>query len=266
VLARDDDDPLPVTSGRTTTSVPAAPQVPDVAVPLLDGGTLRLSELGRSAVISFAASWCVPCREQLRTLQRIHEREGSGLEVITIATQDATRDVRDVVEEAGVTFPVGLDPDGLVMAAFDLGVLPSLVFVDATGRIAEVSRDGHLDTLVLKVDELLGRPARGQARIELSGVLCSGAADGVTTTLTMRSGRSRAATIEVIWFDDGDQPRVGGPVEVTLPAGETVTQVVQLSASFIAAPPSGTYTAEVSDDSGLLAATTITLPASGPCG
>ena len=72
-----------------------APKVGDVApnfqLTLIDGSKVTLDQLrGQVVVLNFWATWCVPCRAELPTLDRYYElREKAGLKVFAIATEDS---------------------------------------------------------------------------------------------------------------------------------------------------------------------------------
>jgi len=72
-----------------------APKVGDVApnfeLTLIDGSKVTLDQLrGQVVVLNFWATWCVPCREELPTLDRYYElQQKAGLKVFAIATEDS---------------------------------------------------------------------------------------------------------------------------------------------------------------------------------
>lgn len=72
-----------------------APKVGDVApnfeLTLIDGSKVTLDQLrGQVVLLNFWATWCVPCREELPTLDRYYElQQKAGLKVFAIATEDS---------------------------------------------------------------------------------------------------------------------------------------------------------------------------------
>jgi cytochrome c biogenesis protein CcmG/thiol:disulfide interchange protein DsbE len=64
---------------------------PDFRLTLVDGSHVQLSELrGQVVILNFWATWCVPCRTELPTLDgyyRIAQRH--GLKVFAITTEDS---------------------------------------------------------------------------------------------------------------------------------------------------------------------------------
>ena len=59
---------------------------PDFVLKSLDGENLRLSEYrGQIVVMNFWASWCGRCRDQLPSLENLHERYGdSGMQILSV--------------------------------------------------------------------------------------------------------------------------------------------------------------------------------------
>jgi cytochrome c biogenesis protein CcmG/thiol:disulfide interchange protein DsbE len=64
---------------------------PAAQLTLVDGRKISLSDLrGQVVVLNFWATWCVPCRTELPTLDRYYElQEKHGLRVFAITTEDS---------------------------------------------------------------------------------------------------------------------------------------------------------------------------------
>ncbi len=127
-----------VTDGLFGVGQPAPPLI----VERLDGGTIDLADLrGRPVWVAFTASWCPPCRDEYTTMESFALRYAeSGLEVVTVHVRDDPAAVRALVDELGITFPVGLDPDGTASRDWRAIALPIHFWVDADGIV----RDGAL--------------------------------------------------------------------------------------------------------------------------
>lgn len=97
-------------------------------------------------VVSFMASFCVPCQKELPYLQALHLKyREQGLRVVSVAIDQeeaGQKAVAQLVEKNGVTFPVLKDRFGLVGRRW-LGAkspLPSLFFVRPDGTVSKVHR------------------------------------------------------------------------------------------------------------------------------
>ncbi len=119
---------------------PAASALPDFELPLLGGGTLRLSELrGKRVLIDFWATWCEPCVFQVPELNALwRERRDAGVAILGIAVDlEGAAVVGPWVAEQRVEYPILLGSESL---AFDFGVLgfPALVVVEPDGRVGQI--------------------------------------------------------------------------------------------------------------------------------
>lgn len=125
---------------------PAAPEekrapAPDFVLKTLEGKRLELSKhAGRVVVISFWATWCGPCMQELAVLDRLYrERKDKGLTVLAISTDgpETAAQVRTVVKRNRWSMPVLLDAEGSVSARLNpRGTNPYTLFVDRRGKIA----------------------------------------------------------------------------------------------------------------------------------
>ena len=113
---------------------------PEIDLPRLGGGVVKLSELrGHPVVITFWGTWCPPCRDEFPVLVAAHRKyREAGLEVIAVNQRDqelATKDVQAFVAQYGVEFTVLLDARGRSRRGYRLTALPTTVFVDSAGVI-----------------------------------------------------------------------------------------------------------------------------------
>lgn len=90
------------------------------------------------ALVSFWATWCHPCQDELKFLQRLYQQySDSGLTFYAVSI-DGARDrgrVRATVKGRGITLPVLLDPEQEVQKAFGLSEVPGLFIISTNGEI-----------------------------------------------------------------------------------------------------------------------------------
>lgn len=112
---------------------------------------VRLSDYrGRPVVINFFASWCAPCRTELPMLEAAKRRAGGRVAFIGIDVSDTRGPALAMVNDAGVTYPLGVDPSYHVSAdLYHLFGLPTTVFVAADGTVVETYR-GQLNPGALR--------------------------------------------------------------------------------------------------------------------
>lgn len=102
--------------------------------------TVTLGTAGRPVAVNFFAAWCIPCRDELALLQRASERLAGAVDFVGIDVADSRTAAGELLDSAGVTFPAGYDPNRQVATRYRVAGMPTTVFVDARGRVAEVVR------------------------------------------------------------------------------------------------------------------------------
>lgn len=128
-------------SGRRLDKALAAgksPAAPDFSLPRLNGdGRLRLSSLrGRTVVLNFWASWCVPCKQEAPLLQAATRRFGSAsLVVVGVDAQDFRSDARRFIARYGLTYPVVHDNGASTATHYNVTGFPETWFIDRSGHL-----------------------------------------------------------------------------------------------------------------------------------
>jgi thiol-disulfide isomerase/thioredoxin len=123
---------------------------PDFTMPTLSGAPIRLAELrGKAVLLHFWATWCVPCRTEMPTLEALYQRyKDRGLEVIAVNLDLlSTAGVEAFLQEVGVTFRLGLDPSWSTARAYRVLGLPTTYLIDRAGHVVvrEVGARDWLD-------------------------------------------------------------------------------------------------------------------------
>jgi cytochrome c biogenesis protein CcmG, thiol:disulfide interchange protein DsbE len=111
---------------------------PDFVLPGLDGKRVTLSALrGRPVVLTFFASWCHPCEQDMPILEHAQRDEGDRLAVLGVNYLDFPDDTRAFVRRLGVTFPTLVEDssDNPVAARYDVHAMPDTLFIDAHGVV-----------------------------------------------------------------------------------------------------------------------------------
>lgn len=124
-----------------TAAVPALadPRVgkpaPDFAVTTLDGGRYSANTLrGKVVLLNFWATWCLPCRAEMPTLDAYYRaHKAQGLEILAISQDEARRDdqVRKVADT--VSYPVAFARDASYHGYGRIWSLPLSFVIDRSG-------------------------------------------------------------------------------------------------------------------------------------
>ena len=106
------------------------------------GHDLTLADFrGRAVLLNLWATWCVPCRQEMPTLDRLEARLG-GKDFLVIALsidRKGVDAVRDFYREVGVEkLAIYLDPSGKGSRGLAIPGVPATLLIDQEGR--EVAR------------------------------------------------------------------------------------------------------------------------------
>jgi len=104
----------------------------------LDGDTVRSTDLeGQVVVLNFWATWCGPCRLEMPSLQKLHERRAQdGVVVLGLATDvGGVAPIRSFLHERGITYRVGRATREQRRAFGGIPGIPTTFIVDRSGVV-----------------------------------------------------------------------------------------------------------------------------------
>jgi peroxiredoxin len=122
--------------GPTDSHTPTIGQpAPGFTLRDVDGKLVRLSDFrGRTVIVNFWATWCIPCRQEFPELVAAYEQgKGEGLVVLAVDLQEDPDSVRKFAAEFDATFPIVIDAKGDVAHQYRLIGPPTSFFVDQSG-------------------------------------------------------------------------------------------------------------------------------------
>ncbi|MBS1552747.1 MAG: TlpA family protein disulfide reductase [Bacteroidetes bacterium] len=99
----------------------------------LEGNEIKLSKLLEKGpvMISFWATWCSPCKEEMKKMYPVYEKyKDNGFTYLAVNqdNQKSISKVKSFIKANGYTFPVVLDPDKSVFESYSgLGIPYSLL-------------------------------------------------------------------------------------------------------------------------------------------
>ena len=132
---------------------------PDLQMTLVDGSKVKLSDLrGQVVIINFWATWCVPCRTELPTLDGFYAlRKDAGLRVFAVTTEDSL----PLYQLKKLFAAMRMSPVRRMSGPYhDLGALPTNYVIDRAGRVRYAKTGAFdLDDLNAVIIPLLNEPA-----------------------------------------------------------------------------------------------------------
>jgi thiol-disulfide isomerase/thioredoxin len=116
------------------------PGLPTVALTTLAGEPTDLAALarGKPMVVNLWASWCPPCRREMPVLAEAQQRETGVTFVFANQGEDAAKALRYLSASALNLSNVVFDPGGELGRAVGSTGLPTTLFYDAGGQLADI--------------------------------------------------------------------------------------------------------------------------------
>ena len=115
---------------------------PAFSLRLLDGGVFNLSEhLGkRPVVLDFWAVWCPSCRAALPKIAgAANAFKDQDVVILTVNLGDSAESIAAFLKSNSLSLPVALDSNNSVGSAFHVRNIPTTVFIDRDGKVANVT-------------------------------------------------------------------------------------------------------------------------------
>jgi peroxiredoxin len=113
-------------------------KAPDCTLEALNGEKIQLKALkGKMIFLNFWATWCGPCKEEMPSMEALHQKfKAKDFVFLTVAVDyGGAKRVREFIEKQRYQFPVVVDPAGKTLDLFEINKIPSTLVIDKKGRI-----------------------------------------------------------------------------------------------------------------------------------
>lgn len=108
---------------------------PDFSISMLDGKTIKLSELrGKPVFLNFWATWCPPCNLEMPDIEKTF-KDNYPVQIIAVDIREAPMTVAGFLSRKGYSYPVGLDLKGEIAGLYMADAIPASFGIDAKGII-----------------------------------------------------------------------------------------------------------------------------------
>ena len=162
--AQDSDEPDQKAKDETTI-IKVGDKAPDFTVEMLDGRSLKLSDMkGKVVLLNFWATWCGPCMAEFKEIPEKLIKRFEGKEdfiFLPISRGESNGTVQKKMNQlrrTGIIFPVGLDPDKTIYELYAKMYIPRNFLIDKDGKVVYSSigyEEKEFTVLTDKIDELL---------------------------------------------------------------------------------------------------------------
>ena len=145
-------------------SIPCLGQIPSVNIKTLDGGIINSSEFDndqKPIIISFWATWCKPCKQELENIHEVYEdwQDETGVKLIAISLDDGrnTSKIKPLVNAMGWDYEVYQDSNREFATKMGVNPIPHTFLLDKNKKIIwdhVTYSDGDEDELYEKILEI----------------------------------------------------------------------------------------------------------------
>lgn len=125
-----------------TTKVFGLKKIPAVDIKTIDGksfNTGNISNNGKPIIISFWATWCKPCKEELTTIADVYDewREETGVKLIAVSIDDSKTqgNVKALVNGKAWDYEILLDGNSDFKRAMNVNLIPHTFVINGSNEI-----------------------------------------------------------------------------------------------------------------------------------
>jgi len=126
-------------------------RLPDVTISDVDGKKINIPDLGKTGkvtVLSFWATWCIPCKKELTNISDLYEewQKKYNVQLVAVSIDDSRSagKVKPYIESQKWTYQVLLDVNQDLKRGLNIQSVPFTVLVDANGKVVS-THSGYVE-------------------------------------------------------------------------------------------------------------------------
>ena len=125
--------------GHQLTALPEPLPAPDFTLQDMDAKKFSLKDYrGKVVLLNFWATWCPPCRREIPSMERLHQKfKDKDFAVLALNQMEDGDQVFTFTGDLGVdlSFPIVYDTDSSVSRAYGVMGLPTTYLIDKKGIV-----------------------------------------------------------------------------------------------------------------------------------
>jgi len=141
-------------------------QLPSIEIKDLSGNNVDISKYSKDkkiTIISFWATWCGPCKDELNNMSELYEEwvANYGVELVAISIDDSrnTSKVKAYIDGQAWDFTVLLDANSDLKRALNFQTVPFTMLIDQEGNIV-YSHTGYVEGDEFILEEKISKLTR----------------------------------------------------------------------------------------------------------
>ena len=130
-------------------------QTPALDLNDLSGKPHKITDyIGKTVIVSFWASWCRPCIEEMPSLVKLKQENQDTLEILAVNIREDSETINQFTSKMKINFPILQDHDSTTTDAWKVYVYPSNFVVNKNGNL-KYAATGAMDWQDAEIEKLL---------------------------------------------------------------------------------------------------------------